>query len=104
MFVCLLDKFILVLCYSDLTWETGGFELELTINFILPPIFNHWFTFYSDSRNYESWSSLKGFLKFKTVIAKKYGRKLWQITQYHHRIKFKKLFGLIYYEIFHILN
>ena len=89
MFVCLLDTLILGLCYSDMTWETGGFELTLTINFILPPIFNYWFTFYSDSRNYEICSSSKGLLKVKTVNAKKYGREAmtnnaissWNITQ-----------------------
>ena len=26
MFVCLLDELILGFCYSDLTWETGGFD------------------------------------------------------------------------------
>ena len=29
-FVCLLDEWILDFCYSDLTWETGGFGLALT--------------------------------------------------------------------------
>ena len=33
--VCLLDELILGFCYSDLTLETGGFELELTITLIL---------------------------------------------------------------------
>ena len=31
LFVCLLDKLILGFCYSDLTLETGGFELASTI-------------------------------------------------------------------------
>ena len=31
LFVCLLDKLILGFCYSDLTLETGGFELAATI-------------------------------------------------------------------------
>ena len=74
MFVCLLDTLILGFSYSDMTWETGGFELASTINFILPPIFNYWFTFYSDSRNYETCSSSKGLLKVKTVNTGKYGR------------------------------
>ena len=74
MFVCLLDKLILDFCYSDLTWETGGFELASTINFIIPPLFNHWFTFYSYSLKYETCSSSKGLSKVKTINAKKYGR------------------------------
>ena len=44
-------------------------------NFDLPPIFNHWFTFSSDSHNYETSSYSKGMLKVKTVITKKYDRK-----------------------------
>ena len=35
MFVCLLDELILDFCYSDLTLETGGFELVLTITLVL---------------------------------------------------------------------
>ena len=35
MFVCLLDELILAFCYSDLTWETGGFELASTITLAL---------------------------------------------------------------------
>ena len=35
LFVCLLDELILGFCYSDLTWETGGFELALAINLML---------------------------------------------------------------------
>ena len=35
MFVCLLDELILGLCYSDLTLETGGFELASTITLVL---------------------------------------------------------------------
>ena len=35
MFVCLLDELILGFCYSDLTLETGGFELASTITFVL---------------------------------------------------------------------
>ena len=31
MFVCLLDELMLGFCYSDLTLETGGFELASTI-------------------------------------------------------------------------
>ena len=33
-FVCLLDELILF-CYSDLTWKTGGFELASTITLVL---------------------------------------------------------------------
>ena len=35
MFVCLLDELILGFCYSDLTSETGGFELASTITLVL---------------------------------------------------------------------
>ena len=33
--VCLLDNVILDLCYSNLTRETGGFELASTITIVL---------------------------------------------------------------------
>ena len=48
--------------------------ISKSIIFNLPPIFNHWFTFSSDSHNYETSSSSKGLLKVKTVNTKKYGR------------------------------
>ena len=48
--------------------------ISKSINFDLPPIFNHWFTFPSDSHNYETTSLSKGLLKVKTVNTKKYGR------------------------------
>ena len=48
--------------------------ISKSINFNLPPIFNHWFTFSSDSHNYETSSSSKGLLKVKTVKTKKYDR------------------------------
>ena len=35
MFVYLLDELILGFCYSNLTLETGGFELTLTITLVL---------------------------------------------------------------------
>ena len=35
MFVCLLHELILGFCYSDLTLETGGFELASTITLVL---------------------------------------------------------------------
>ena len=35
MFVCLLDELILGFCYSDLTLETGGFELASIITLVL---------------------------------------------------------------------
>ena len=35
MFVCLLDELIIGFCYSDLTLETGGFELASTITLVL---------------------------------------------------------------------
>ena len=48
--------------------------ISKSINFDLPPIFNRWFTFSSDSHSYETSSSSKGLLKVKTVNTKKYGR------------------------------
>ena len=48
--------------------------ISKSIKFDLPPIFKHWFTFSSDSHNYEISSSSKGLLKVKTVNTKKYGR------------------------------
>ena len=48
--------------------------ISKSINSNLPPIFNHWFNFSSDSHNYETFSSSKGLLKVKTVNTKKYGR------------------------------
>ena len=45
--------------------------ISKSINFNLPSIFNH--SFSSDSRNYETSSSWKGFLRVKTVNTKKYG-------------------------------
>ena len=47
--------------------------ISISINFNLPSIFNHWFTFSSDPRDYETSSSSKGLLKVKTVNTKKYG-------------------------------
>ena len=35
MFVCLLDELILGFCYSELTLETGGFELASSITLVL---------------------------------------------------------------------
>ena len=35
LFVCLLDELILGFCYSDLTLETGGFELASSIILVL---------------------------------------------------------------------
>ena len=48
--------------------------ISKSVNFNLPSIFNQWFTFSSDSHNYETSSSSKGLLKVKTVNIKKYGR------------------------------
>ena len=33
--ICLFDDLILGFCYSNLTWETGGFELASTITIML---------------------------------------------------------------------
>ena len=35
MFVCLLNDLILGFCYTNLTWETGGFELASTVTLAL---------------------------------------------------------------------
>ena len=48
--------------------------ISKSIRFDLPPISNHWFTFSSDSYNYETSSSSKGLLKIKTINTKKNGR------------------------------
>ena len=48
--------------------------ISKSVNFNLPSVFNHWFTFSSDSHNYETSSSSKGLLKVKTVNTKKYDR------------------------------
>ena len=48
--------------------------ISKSINFNLPPIFNHWFTFSLDSHKYETSRSSRGLLKVKTVNTKKYGR------------------------------
>ena len=44
------------------------------LNFNLPSSFSHWFSFSSDSHNYETSSSSVGLLKVKTVKTKKYGK------------------------------
>ena len=49
--------------------------IDKSVNFNFPSIFNHWFTFSSDSPNYETFSSSKDLLKVKTVNIKKYVRK-----------------------------
>ena len=48
--------------------------ISKSINFDLPSIFNHWFTFSLYSHRYETSCSLKGFLKVKIPSTKKYGR------------------------------
>ena len=35
LFACLLDDLILGFCYSNLAWETGGFEVASTITLVL---------------------------------------------------------------------
>ena len=44
------------------------------IGFKLPPIFNHWITFFSLLHNYETFSCSNGLFKVKTVNTKKYDR------------------------------
>ena len=48
--------------------------ISQSINLNLPPIFNNWFTFSSDSHNYETSTYSKVLLRVKTVNTKKYGR------------------------------
>ena len=73
-------------------------------NVNLPPVFNHWFTFSSDSHNYETSSSSKGLLKIKTVNTKKYGRAAMTNNAVSSWNNIQKFFHLMYYETFHILN
>ena len=49
------------------------FFISKSINFDLASIFNHWFTFSSDSHRYEIPCSSKGFVK-DIANTKKYGR------------------------------
>ena len=49
--------------------------ISKSIKFDLPSIFNHWFSFFSDSHRYETSCCLKKFLKFNIKSTKKYGRK-----------------------------
>ena len=60
----------------DKTINENCLLISKSINFNLPPIFNHWFTFSSDSHNCETSSTLKDLLKVKIVNAKKYGREV----------------------------
>ena len=78
--------------------------ISKSIKFNLPPIFNHWFTFSSDSHNYETSSPSKGLLKVKTVNAKKYGRDDMTNNAVSSWNNIQKSFHLMYYETFHILN
>ena len=75
-----------------------------SINFNLPSIFNHWFTFLSDSHNYETSSSSKGLLKVKNVKTKKYGRKAMINNAISSWNNIQKIIHLMYYVAFHILN
>ena len=47
--------------------------ISKSINFNLPRIFYHWFTFSSDCYNYETSSSSKALLKVKAANTKIYG-------------------------------
>ena len=66
--------------------------ISKSINFDLPPIFNHCFTFSSDSHNYETSSSSKGLLKVKTVNTKKYGREAMTNNAVLSRNNIQKIF------------
>ena len=68
-----------------------------SINFNLPPIFNHWFTFFSDSHNYETSSYSKVLLKVKTVNTKKYGREAMIHDAISSWNNIQKIFHLMYY-------
>ena len=76
----------------------------LILIFLQFPISNNWFTFSSDSHNYETSISSKDFLKVKTVSTKKYGREAMINDAISSWNIFKKLFHLTYYVTFHILN
>ena len=58
MFVCLLDELILGFCYSDLTLETGGFELASTITLVLQANRLTNFHYFSYHRNQSVMDSL----------------------------------------------
>ena len=51
-----------------------AFFISKSINFDLPSIFNHWFTFCSNCHRYETYCSSRGFLKVNIANTKKYGR------------------------------
>ena len=48
-------------------------SVHKSINFDLSSIFNHWFTFSSDSDRYETSCSLKEFSQVNIASTKKYG-------------------------------
>ena len=66
-------RYEIVKLYDKIIIENCLF-ISKSINFDLPPIFNNWFTFSSDSHRYKTSCSLKGFLKVNNVNTKKYGR------------------------------
>ena len=64
-----------------------------SINFNLPLIFNHWFTFSSDLHNCENSSSSERLLKVKTVNKKKYGREAMTNNAVSSRNNIQKIFS-----------
>ena len=76
------------------------FFISKSIKYNLLSIFNHWFTFSSDSHNYETSSSSKGLLKVKTVHKKKYGREAMINNAISSRNKIQKIISQV--EIFTI--
>ena len=80
--------------------------ISKSIKFDLPSIFNHWFSFSSDSHRYETSCCLKKCLNFNIKSTKKYGRKaLINSVISHHGMIFKNIFHLVKcYLMFPFLN
>ena len=78
--------------------------ISKSISFDLPSVFNHWFTFSSDSYRSKTSCSSKAFLKVNIANTKQYGREAL-IVLYHHGMIFKNIFYLIKcYVIFPLSN
>ena len=77
--------------------------ISKSIDFNLPSIFNHWFTFSSDSHNFETCRSSKGLLNARTVNIKKYGREAMINNAISSWKLFKRLFDPMYYNT-HVYN
>ena len=62
--------------------------ISKSINNLSPSVFNTWFSFSSDQRNYEAWSSTQGNLIKNVYKTKRYGNKCcWVMKQNPKTIK-----------------